>query len=210
MLRASIALLVASLCAGAAAAQSASDGFSVDHLDRSVDACTDFYQFACGHWLTANPLPPDRARYNRLSELADRNARIVRGILEDAAAKTAGRTSNEQKIGDAYAACMDQDAIERTGAAPALPLLGRIAAVGSLKELLAIAALFTHDGFPSFLTVGSQPDPHDSARFVATFGQGAMGLPDRDLYLKDDDRSKMLREAYVPHVRAMFEIRGIL
>src|SRR5581483_6789979 len=64
----------------------------------------------------------------------------------------------------------------------------------------------THDGFPSFLTLGSQPDPHDSTRFVATFGQGALGLPDRDLYLNDDDRSKMLRDAYAAHVRAMFDM----
>ena len=206
MRRTLLALLVALLCAGAAAAQSASDGFSLDYLDRSVDACTDFYQFACGHWLTANPVPPDRSRYTRISELTDRNARIVRAILEDAAAKTSGRTPNEQKIGDAYAACMDTDTIERKGAAPVLPMLARIAAVKTLKDLLDVAATFTHDGFPSFLTLGSQPDPHDSTRFVATFGQGAMGLPDRDLYLKDDDRSKMLRDAYVAHVRAMFEI----
>ena len=68
-----------------AAQSSSSEGFSVSYLDRSVDACTDFYQFACGKWLAANPVPADRARYSRLNELADRNARIVRDILENAA-----------------------------------------------------------------------------------------------------------------------------
>ena len=68
-----------------AAQSGTSEGFSVSHLDRSVDACTDFYQFACGNWLVTNPLPADRARYSRLNELADRNVRIVRDILENAA-----------------------------------------------------------------------------------------------------------------------------
>src|SRR6267142_6822832 len=103
-----IALFAACLLAGVAAAQS-SAGFSTDYLDRSVDACTDFYQFACGNWLTTHRLPADRSRYGRLNELADRNARIVRDILEGAAAQTSRRTADEQKIGDAYAACMDQE-----------------------------------------------------------------------------------------------------
>src|SRR3954470_18417152 len=85
----------------AAAAQSP-EGFSVDYLDRGADACADFYQFACGNWLATPPLPSDRSRYGRLNELADRNARIVRSILEQAAVRQSGRSADEQKIGDAY------------------------------------------------------------------------------------------------------------
>src|SRR6267142_3456832 len=123
-----IALFAACLLAGVAAAQS-SAGFSTDYLDRSVDACTDFYQFACGNWLATHPLPADRSRYGRLNELADRNARIVRSILEQAAVTQSGRSADEQKIGDAYTACMDERAIEGKGARPLQPLLRDIEAV---------------------------------------------------------------------------------
>src|SRR5690349_12823032 len=115
------------------AAQQAStppQGFSTTYMDRSVDACTDFYQFACGNWLATNPVPADRSRYGRINELADRNVRIVRDILESAAQKTAGRTSDEQKIGDAYAACTDEGAVEAKRAQPIMPLLRDVDRVG--------------------------------------------------------------------------------
>jgi len=189
------------------AAQSvSSEGFSITYLDRNVDACTDFYQFACGNWLVANPLPPDRSRHSRLNELADRNARIIREILENAAFSTSPRTPDEQKIGDAYAACMDQKTIEARRATPVEPLLREIDAVRNREALIRLAARFSHDGFPSFLTLGSAPDVHDSSMFIAVLGQGAMGLPDRDLFLKDDERSTMLRREYRAHVQRMFEI----
>jgi putative endopeptidase len=206
------AIVVVTLCAVVtprAHGQSPAEGFSVDYLDRSVDACTDFYQFACGNWLAGHPLPADRSRYGRLHELADRNARIVRSILEDAAFKTSARTMDEQKIGDAYAACIDEETVEAKGARPLLPLLRDIDAVKNREQLIRLAARFSHDGFPSFLTLGAAPDSHDSTRFIATMGQGAMGLPDRDLYLKDDERSTLLRREYQAHVQRMFELLSL-
>src|SRR5690242_17083603 len=106
------ALTIAAI-AGAQTSPPASPGFDVAFIDRKADACTDFYQFACGNWIATHPLPSDKSRFNRMAELADRNEMIVRGILERAAARTSGRTAKEQKLGDYYAACMDEAAIER-------------------------------------------------------------------------------------------------
>ena len=196
--------------AGVAGAQTppASHGFNVSFIDRSVDACTDFHRYACGNWLKTHPLPADKARFGRMAELADRNEAIVRDILERAAAKTTGRTASEQKIGDYYASCMDDAAIERKGAAPAAPLLREIDAIADRASLLRVAARFNHDGLPAFIQLGPAPDARNSTMFIAMLGQGALGMPDRDLYLRDDERSTLLRKEYLAHVQKMFELLG--
>jgi predicted metalloendopeptidase len=89
--------------------------FSPALLDKSIDPCNDFYAYACSKWQAQNPVPADRPTWGRFNELQERGEYIVRDILEKAAAKTTGRTSNEQKIGDYYASCMDEGAIEKAG-----------------------------------------------------------------------------------------------
>ena len=114
--------------------------FDVSLLDRSVDPCTDFYRFTCGGWMASNPIPPDQAVWGRFNELAENNLTIERRILEQASVESAKRDADTQKIGDYYASCMDETAIEKKGLEPLRPELDRIAGLESKAELPAYLA----------------------------------------------------------------------
>ena len=117
------ALLLAGLAATKAVAQASNVANpTVSALDKSADPCVDFYQFACGGWKKNNPIPSDQAIWSRFGELAERNRTVLRGILENAA-KATNRTANEQKIGDYYATCIDEDAINKKGIAVLKPVV---------------------------------------------------------------------------------------
>src|SRR5258708_23883624 len=105
--------------------------FSSDMLDKSIDPCTDFYAYACSKWQAQNPVPADRPTWGRFNELQERGEYIVKDILEKAAATSAGRTRGEQKIGDYYASCMDEGAIEN---ASKKPVRGDLKHIGPLKS----------------------------------------------------------------------------
>jgi putative endopeptidase len=178
-------------------------GFDVNALDRSVSACTDFYQFSCGGWLAKNPVPADRARWGRFDELAERNQAALRAILEKAASSPADR-----QIGDYYTACMDEKGIEALGLRPVKATLDRIAGLKSKADLAGEIARLHAQGIGALFDFGSQQDYKDAAKVIAAVDQGGLGLPDRDYYLKDDARFADVRKQYVPHVARMFELAG--
>src|SRR5215510_11858237 len=109
-------------------------------LDRTVDPCTDFYRFSCGGWMARNPIPPDQAAWSVYAKLTEENAEFLWGILEEASHPSADRTPVQQKIGDYFAACMDELAVEHLRGAPLKPALEEIAALKSKKELAALLA----------------------------------------------------------------------
>ncbi len=180
--------------------------FDLDAIDQGVNPCIDFYEFACGNWRKNNPIPPDKARWGRFDELADRNLSLLREILEKAA--DVGAPGPERQIVDFYAACMDEPRIESLGARPIQPDLDAVAKIRSRRELMREVSRLHTVGVPALLGWGSTADLHDATRMVAVVDQGGISLPDRDYYIKDDARSKETREKFLEHVSRMFGLLG--
>src|SRR6516225_1772988 len=156
-------------------------------MDKSVDACVDFYQYACGGWQKNNPIPPDQTSWEVYRKLYEDNLKYLRGILEEAAAPQAGRDLVTREIGDFYAACMDEATVEKRGLTPLQSDLNAIAGLRSMRQMTQLAAhlQFTYGGAILFRQ-GSTQDPDDSNQQIAQLDQGGLGLPDRDYYTKDD------------------------
>ncbi len=185
----------------------------VTSMDRGVDPCTDFFAYSCGGWIKKNPIPPDQSSWGAYSKLEDENKAQLRGILENAAANPKSSAVN-QKIGDYYASCMDEKAIDAAGLAPVQKDLDQIAKLSSKAELADFlgGTLSLHRDASTYRSAmfrfGSEPDAKNSAIVIAAADQGGLGLPDRDYYLKDDAKSVELRKAYIAHVRKMFKLLG--
>jgi putative endopeptidase len=182
--------------------------FSVSALDRTVDPCVDFYAFACGGWRRANPIPADQTRWGRFNELAERNREELHRILERAKDPGPNRSPIEAKVGDYYAACMDEPGIEAKGLEPIRPALERVAAVDSKRTFFRLLGEHEAQALPGLFRFGSAPDMHDSRQTIANVGQGGLSLPDRDDYLKEDAKSKEKREKFAEHVARMLELGG--
>jgi predicted metalloendopeptidase len=189
-------------------------GFDRNDLDPSCQPCIDFYQYATGGWRKRNPVGPAYASWERFSQLREANLTALRGILETAVASRASAPSSnapetlDQKLGDFYGACMDEQGIEREGLKPLEPDLARIAVISSPAALPEEIARLHAQGVRALFGFGASQDDKDSTRIIARAVQGGLGLPDRDYYTQQDERSKKLREQYRQHIVKMLRLAG--
>jgi len=178
----------------------------VNSMDTSVDPCTDFFAYSCGNWIKKNPIPPDQTSWSVYSKLEDDNKSILREILESSASPVGRRDALTQKIGDYYAACMDEKAINDAAIKPLQPVFEQIQQLHSKRDIASVAAVMVSSD--SLFRFSSDQDFKDATQVIAEADQGGLGLPDRDYYLKSDAKSIELRKAYINHLQKMFELLG--
>ncbi|HVZ22530.1 MAG TPA: M13 family metallopeptidase, partial [Vicinamibacterales bacterium] len=183
-------------------------GIELNSLDRSVNPCDDFYQFACGGWTAAHPAPPDQPRYGRFEDLQNRNNEILHDILDEAAKPSSASNPDLKKIGDYYASCMDETTLDAKGLQPLEPDLQRIAGMRDKNDLAAVIGKMHTEGEPVFFFFTAQPDFKDASQYIPIYVPAGMGLPDRDYYLKDDPNTARVRQAYEQHVTKMLQLSG--
>jgi endothelin-converting enzyme/putative endopeptidase len=183
-------------------------GLDKQLMDTNADPCVNFYQYACGNFAKLYPIPPDRSSYGSFSSVSDYTQIILRGLLEQAAKTNVQRTPNEQKIGDYYASCMDESAIDAKGLKPLQSEFDRIAALKNKKDLTDLLAHYQMINVGAFFGYGEQQDFKNAQKQIAVVDQGGLGLPERDYYFRTGPAAEKTRQQYVAHVAAMLQLIG--
>ena len=201
-------LLAATLAALVPCAHAALD---VAGVDRSVDACTDFYQFANKSWLAATVIPSDRARWGTFEIIDSRNEKVLLEVINRELRKSPKeqkypRGSPEWMALEYYQSGMNTNRIEYHNYRVLVPVFERVASVSTPAEIATAIGYLHTNGIGAGFSYEVPPDRKDSTRYLLELTQGGLGLPDRDYYFLDDERSKKLREGYRNHVRRMFEL----
>lgn len=180
-------------------------GVDPANLDKTVSPGTDFYQYACGGWMKANPLKPEYSRFGTFDQLAELNRQQVYDLIMGLDAKSAAKGSNTQKIADLFALGMDSVRLNAEGAKP---LAADLARINNATREEVIDLMATLPGVNAFFGTGVEADMMNADMNVMYWGQGGLGLGDRDYYIKDGENEKRVLEAYRKYLITIAELAG--
>ena len=183
-------------------------GINMNDLDKSVRPADDFYEYACGGWMKANPLPAAYSRFGSFDRLAEDNNKRINGILKELQENTYPAGSVEQKLSDLYKLAMDSARREQDGLAPVMPLIKRLEAAKTKEQLFAIQLEMMPLGNSEIFGAYIAADEKNASQNILSFYQGGLTLGQKDYYVENDEATVKIREAYKKHIVRMFQLFG--
>ena len=192
----------------ASASAQLKSGINLNDLDKSVRPADDFYEYACGGWMKANPLPAAYSRYGSFDRLAEDNNKRINGILKELQENTYPAGTVEQKLSDLYKLAMDSARREKEGLAPVMPLIKRLEAAKKKEQLFAIQLEMMPYGESELFGSYIGADEMDAMKNILTVRQGGLTLGQKDYYLENDEATVKIREAFKKHIVRMFQLFG--
>ena len=183
-------------------------GFDIRNMDKSVEACTDFFQYTNGAWVERTKIPESQSRWGSFNVLADNNRAILKEILDKASKSESPAGSDSQLIGDYYSSCMNEDAIETAGAKPIMPYLNAISSIKNKRELQLQIAKLHNSGIPALFGFGGGSDAKNSKLNIANTRQGGLSMPNRDYYVNGSTKFQNTREKFRQYMINVFKLLG--
>ncbi len=184
-------------------------GIDYANMDKSVHPGDDFFAYVNGTWLKNTEIPADKASYGIGRMVHDQSVVDVRTIIEDSAKGDFAEGSDEQKVGDLFNSYLNMEHRAKLGMSPLKDELAKIDAIESKEDLAKYFAYANKLGYGTPFNLAQFPDLKNPSNYAMYAWQSGLGLPDKEYYLKDDDKSKMLKAKYQEHVATMLELAGI-
>lgn len=183
-------------------------GLALENMDKSVHPGDDFFSYMNGVWIDQTEIPADKASYGGFAILADEAQEDVKAIIEESASGDFKKGSDEQKVGDLYRSYLDIDTRNEKGASPLAPEIERIESISSHDDLAVYFASAVKRGYGVPFVLGQYADMKNPEYYMIYTWQAGLGLPDREYYFNDDEKSTEIRDKYVAHIEKMFDLAG--
>lgn len=183
-------------------------GLDVTDFDASVKPGNDFYEYACGGWMKKHPLPAAYSRYGSFDKLQEDNDKRINAILSELQQNTYEQGTTEQKLSDLYKLAMDIDRRNQEGVNPVMPLIKRLEAAKSNKQLQDILLELTPYGTQEFFYAGFGADDKNATENILNIYQSGLSLGQKEYYLDTDKATVTIREAFKAHITKMFQLFG--